>query len=110
MSQTPHDDTQPLDAPEPWSEPRRPTTWTRLRAALAGAAVAALVAVGLGGFAVGRATADDGDSQQPGFQQPGFPGGQGPGGGLGTGGGQGPGGGQLPGAPAQGGGTTGSNT
>jgi hypothetical protein len=88
MTQTPHDDPQPLDAPEPGSEPRPRTAWTRLRAGLAAAAVGALVAVGLGGFAVGRATADDGGTQQPGLQRPGFQ--------------QGPPGGQLPGGPGQG--------
>lgn len=43
---------------------------SRARAAVAGVAAAALVAVGLGGFAIGRATAGDGD--EPGIQQVGF--------------------------------------
>ncbi|QIG42939.1 hypothetical protein G5V58_09335 [Nocardioides anomalus] len=110
MTETPHPE------PTPPTGPAGPTPWSRLRATLAGAAVAALVAVGLGGFAVGRATADDAGTQQPGFQQQGPPGGLNgglngglPGGQTGSQNGQAPGG-QLPGAPAQGGGTSGSPT
>jgi hypothetical protein len=46
---------------------------TRARAGIAGVAAAALVAVGLGGFAIGRATADGGEPgiQRVGFQQDG---------------------------------------
>lgn len=44
--------------------------FTRARAGIAGVAVVGLLAAGLGGFAVGRATGDDGESgiQQVGFQ------------------------------------------
>jgi hypothetical protein len=42
------------------ASPARPTWWTRARAGVAGGAAAVLVAGGLGGFALGRATAEDG--------------------------------------------------
>jgi hypothetical protein len=41
--------------------PSRPTWVTRARAGVAGGAAAVLLAGGLGGFAIGRATAADGD-------------------------------------------------
>jgi hypothetical protein len=82
------------------ASPSRPTWLTRARAAVAGGAVAALIVGGLGGLAIGRATADaDGASRdhqgvRTGFDDDGF----GPGGPqLG----QLPNGGQVPGMPGQ---------
>ena len=81
------------------AEPVARGPWlTRARATIAGGAAAVLLAGGLGGFAVGRATADDGGVQQggpAGFDRDGvgdrgFIGG-GPGQGMGQGPGQGPG-------------------
>ena len=48
---------------QPEETPRRTTWMTRTRAAVAGGAAAVLIAGGLGGFAVGRATASAGDGQ-----------------------------------------------
>jgi len=80
--------------------PSRPTWLTRARAGIAGGAVAALLAGGLGGFAIGRAPA--GTDGGPGTRQ-GLPtgvdrDGRGPQGGLGGGPmtGQPPDGGQVP--------------
>lgn len=52
----------PADQAETETQPHR--SWlTRARLAVAGAAVGVLVAGGVGGFAVGRATAEDGHGQ-----------------------------------------------
>ena len=53
---------QPTAAEAPAAvPPRRPTWLTRARAGVAGGAAAVLLAGGLGGFAIGRATAGPGD-------------------------------------------------
>lgn len=55
-------------APAPASAPARSAV-TRARAGVAGVAVAGLLVAGVGGFAIGRVTAGDGE---PGIQQFGF--------------------------------------
>jgi hypothetical protein len=97
-------------APDPAALPAsRSTWWTRARAGVAGGAAAVLLAGGMGGFAVGRATAGDGPDVRLG--QNGVPTGFDPDGdglrGGGPGGpqlGQLPDGGQPPGLPGQDGG------
>jgi hypothetical protein len=78
---------EPTDAPvEPGNEPgnegttaaippsSRASTFTRARAVGAGVAAAVLLVGGVGGFAVGRATAGEEEGQGPGdHQQVGFP-------------------------------------
>jgi hypothetical protein len=71
---------QPVAAPGPIpeyavAEPVARTPWlSRARTAVAGGAAAVLIAGGLGGFAVGRATAGGGDDQVRFDQQSGPPG------------------------------------
>jgi hypothetical protein len=110
--------TEPVDDPQanPYAAtettaavpPSRPTWLTRARAGVAGGAAAVLLAVGLGGFAIGRATAgpDGGSADQrgvpTGFDRDGdhgVPGG--PGGPGGPQLGQLPEGGQVPDMPGQ---------
>jgi hypothetical protein len=106
--ETPETPVPPAAAPAPAptaAPPSGPTWWTRTRAGVAGGAAAVLLVGGLGGFAVGRATAGPDDG--PGIRQGGPAGFERDGDGFqgGPGGpmtGQFPDGGQLPGPPGSG--------